>query len=73
LAPRARAALADLLHRRRPPPRIGLAAYGAVSLLAGFALITVSVAIQWRVLGGLITALVTGRPGPLTRHRRHHP
>jgi hypothetical protein len=37
-----------------------MAAYGAVSLLAGFALIAVSVAIQWRVLGGLITALVTG-------------
>jgi Zn-dependent protease len=60
LAPRARAALADLLHRRRPPAGIGLAVYGAVSLLAGFALIAVSVAIQWRVLGGLITALVTG-------------
>ena len=60
LAPRARAALADLLHRRRPPAGLGLAAYGAVSLLAGFALIAVSVAIQWQVLGGLITALVTG-------------
>ena len=60
LAPRARAALADLLHRRRPPAGIGLAAYGAVSLLAGFALIAVSVAIQWQMLGGLITALVTG-------------
>jgi putative peptide zinc metalloprotease protein len=60
LAPRARAALADLLHRRRPPAGLGLAAYGAVSLLAGFALIAVSVAIQWHVLGGLITALVTG-------------
>lgn len=53
-------ALAGLLHRRRPPSGIGLAAYGAVSLLAGFALIAVSVAIQWQVLGGLITALVTG-------------
>jgi putative peptide zinc metalloprotease protein len=60
LAPRARAALADLLHRRRPPAGTGLAAYGAVSLLAGFALIAASVAIQWQVLGGLITALVTG-------------
>jgi putative peptide zinc metalloprotease protein len=60
LAPRARAALADLLHRRRPPAGTVMAAYGAVSLLAGFALIAVSVAIQWRVLGGLITALVTG-------------
>lgn len=60
LAPRARAALADLLHRRRSPAGVGLAAYGAVSLLAGFALIAVSVAIQWQVLGGLITALVTG-------------
>ena len=37
-----------------------MAAYGAASLLAGFALIAVSVAIQWHVLGGLITALVTG-------------
>lgn len=60
LAPRARAALADLLHRRRAPAGTGLAAYGAVSLLAGFALIAASVAIQWQVLGGLITALVTG-------------
>lgn len=60
LAPRARAALADLLHGRRPPAGTGLAAYGAVSLLAGFALIAVSVTIQWQVLGGLITALVTG-------------
>ena len=60
LAPRARAALADLLHRRRPPAPAGLAVYGAVSLLAGFALIAASVAIQWQVLGGLITALVTG-------------
>ena len=60
LAPRARAALADRLHRRRPPAGIGLAAYGAISLLAGFALIAASVAIQWQVLGGLITALVTG-------------
>jgi hypothetical protein len=60
LAPRARAALADLLHRRRPPAGIGLTGYGAVSLLAGFALIAVSVAIQWQVLGGLIAALVTG-------------
>lgn len=44
-----------------PPatPRPGLAAYGAVSLLAGLALIAVSVAIQWHVLGGLLTALVT--------------
>jgi putative peptide zinc metalloprotease protein len=38
----------------------GRAAYGAVSLLAGLALIAVSVAIQWQVLGGLITALATG-------------
>jgi putative peptide zinc metalloprotease protein len=60
LAPRARAALADLMHRRQQPAAIGLAAYGAVSLLAGFALIAVSVTIQWRVLGGLITALATG-------------
>jgi putative peptide zinc metalloprotease protein len=60
LAPRARAALADLLHRRRPPAGTAMAAYGAVSLLAGFALIAVSAAIQWHVLGGLITALVTG-------------
>ena len=37
-----------------------MAAYGAVSLLAGFALIAVSAAIQWQVLGGLITALLTG-------------
>lgn len=60
LAPRARAALADLLHRRRPPAGLRLAAYGAASLLTGFALIAASVAIQWQVLGGLITALVTG-------------
>ena len=60
LAPRARAALADLLHRRRAPAGTGLAVYGAVSLLAGFALIAASVAIQWQVLGRLITALVTG-------------
>jgi hypothetical protein len=60
LAPRARAALADLLHRRRPPAGTVMAAYGAVSLLAGFALIAVSVVIQWQVLGGLITALAAG-------------
>ena len=66
LASRARGALAQRLRRRNEPGAgIGMALYGAVSLLAGFALIALAVYIDWIVLGGIILALFSGNVGDI--------
>ena len=51
LSPRARAALAETIHARRPSAGYPMAAYGAISLAAGLALIATSALITWHILG----------------------
>ena len=65
LSPRARAALAQTIHRRRPTAGYGMAAYGALSLTAGFGLIALSTLVAWHILGNLITALFHGNPADI--------
>ena len=60
LSPRARGALAETLHRRRPTAGYPMAAYGAISLAAGLGLIATSALITWHILGPLIAALFHG-------------
>lgn len=60
LAPRARGALAELVRGRQPSAGYAMAAYGAVSLLAGLGLLALCAAVNWQVLGDLIVALFTG-------------
>ena len=60
LSPRARAALAETVRARRPSAGYPMAAYGAISLAAGLALIATSAVITWHILGSLATALLHG-------------
>ncbi len=65
LARRARAALAGVLHGRAGNTETRLAAYGAVSLLAGVGLLVASTLAMWTVLHRLVGALFTGSIGDL--------
>jgi len=60
LSPRARAALAAVLHRRPQPGQRGLATYGALSLLVGLALLGGGAWVYWNVAGDLTLALLGG-------------
>jgi hypothetical protein len=60
LSPRARRALGAALRRRLPRKETWLALYGAFSLLAGLALLTVLVLVFWANTSDLIISLFTG-------------
>lgn len=62
LSPRARRALGSALRRRGPRTESWLALYGAVSLVAGIALLATAVTVFWANTRDLIISLFTGSP-----------
>jgi putative peptide zinc metalloprotease protein len=60
LSPRARRALGTLLRGRRPTEGIWMGVYGAISLLAGLAILTTLTLVFWSTTGDLVIALFTG-------------
>lgn len=62
LSPRARRALGAALRRRLPKKDTWLALYGAFSLIAGLALLTVLISVFWANTSDLIISLFTGSP-----------